>query len=168
MSQNPRFTKNVPVKDKNGNVIKGKNGKPVERDTGIHGTLTDTVTMNNRPASGVQVTESNATTTEIDGAKSNPAIREGQAPTNSNGQFNDDIGYGFATSGSKADNAAIINQLSTEKLTITDVQTLTLTFPSGASCSATSTRVLTNVGSDGDASSHYTLTTTQPVVAAPN
>jgi RHS repeat-associated protein len=166
VEQKPKFTKNVPLKDKDGNVVKGPNGKPVEKDTGIHGTLAGTVTVNGTPAAGVKLTESNAVATVIDGTNTNPHVREGEG-TSPNGQYNDDIGYGFATSG-KADNANIINQLSTEKLTITDTQTLTMTFPSGGTCSATSTRVLTNVGADGNASSHYTLTTTQPVVTPPN
>jgi len=162
VEQKPKFTKNVPLKDKDGNVVKGPNGKPVEKDTGIHGKLAGTVTVNGTPAAGVKLTESNAVTTVIDGTNTNPHVREGEG-TSPNGQYNDDIGYGFATSG-KADNANIIDQLSTEKLTITDTQTLTMAFPSGGTCSATSTRILTNVGSDGNASSHYTLTTTQPVV----
>lgn len=164
--QKPKFTKNVPLKDIHGNVVKGSNGKPVEKDTGIHGTLAGTVTVNGTPAAGVKLTESNTVKTVIDGTNTNPQVREGEG-TSPNGQYHDDIGYGFATSG-KADNANIITQLSTEKLTMTDTQTLTMTFPSGGTCSATSTRVLTNVDSNGDASSHYTLTTTQPIVTTPN
>jgi RHS repeat-associated protein len=168
VDQKPKFTKNVPLKDKDGNVVKGPNGKPLERDTKVDGKLQDKVTVNGRPAAGVQVNETNVLTTVINGKQTNPELRQGEVPNSPNGQFRDDISYGYPTDGSKATNSQIVNQLSTDKTTVTDVQTLTLSnIPGVGTCSATSTRVLTNIGPDGSASSHFTLTTTQPAVTAP-
>jgi len=112
----------------------------------------------------VKVTEKNQQTHTVNGKEIKAELVEGKATTNELGQFGDKIGTFQTTSGTKEDNKAILNELNTDANTITDKQTLTLTLPNGTTCEATSTRTLTNVGTDGKGSAHYTVTTTQPVV----
>jgi hypothetical protein len=68
------------------------------------------------------------------------------------------------TDGTKAGNAQAKKDYSTKSIMAVDVQTLTLTFPKGGVCAATSTRTLTNATPEGP-SSKYRLNTTQPVVS---
>jgi len=163
VTQQPKIEKNTPVQNSDGKVIAHGTGP-----TG--GQLTDTVTVGGKPAEGVQVAEKNALkNTEngvvIPGSKNeNPST----VPTDSNGQFVDNISMQRPAAGTAQGNNAIVNDMSTNVYTSTDKQTLTLTFPSGGTCTATSTRVMTNAGSDGQPSSTYTLRTTQPVVRDPS
>ena len=143
-------------------TIKDINGKVVAKATGVEGQLVDTVKVNGTPTSGVQVTETNQNTDTRNGKPINSTLEEGKGTTNENGQFGDKIGMAQATDGSKATNNSIKQDYQNNVWTSTDKQTLTLTFTGGATCSATSTRTLTNAGGNG-----YTLTTTQPVVTTP-
>ena len=124
--------------------------------------------VNGQSTPGVKVTESNQTTDTKNGKVVSATSVQGKGTTNADGQIGDTLGIYHPTSGSKADNNTIKQDFSKNVWTMTDKQTLTLTFPDGQSCSATSTRTLTNAGSDGSPSSNYTLTTTQPVVTPDN
>ena len=72
-----------------------------------------------------------------------------------------------STDGTKATNNEIKADFSKNTYTLTDKQKLSIKFPGGCTCSATSTRTLTNAGTNGP-SPKYTLTTTQPVVSPDN
>lgn len=48
---------------------------------------------------------------------------------------------------------------------MTDQQKLTLTFPGGQTCTASSTRIITNERPDGTRDSHHEIRSSQPVVA---
>jgi hypothetical protein len=122
------------------------------------------VTSKNKPLADVKVTEKNEQKVTVNGKDQPAKLVEGKATTNQSGQFGDTIGALKSTSGSTADNKSIEHAFATTPFTVTDKQTLTLTLNNGATCEATSTRTLTNVGPDGNASSHFSLTTTQPAV----
>jgi len=160
VDQKPRIVKNVTLKD--------ISGKSVGKATGVQGSLVDTVTVNGKPAASVKVTETNNQKITVNGKQQQAQLLEGKATTNQSGKFSDTIGALKSTSGSKADNKAIEHAFRTTPFTITDKQVLSLTFSNGATCDATSTRTLTNTGTDGKASSHFSLTTTQPVVTGSN
>ena len=154
-----KIVQNVPLKDESGQAA----GKGI----GPQGKLLDTVKVDGKVQGDVQLTETNKNTVTVDGKAQSPTLLEGKATTNKNGQFSDTIGDYAKTSGTKADNKRLAQAWNSAAVTSTDVQTLTLTLPSGGVCTATSTRTLTNVGPDGTISKKFTLTTTQPVVAPP-
>ncbi|MFZ0304505.1 MAG: Ig-like domain repeat protein [Terracidiphilus sp.] len=147
------------------NVQETVNGKPVQL-TGPSGQLTFQVTSKGAPLPGVGVTEQNQKTVTIDG-KQTPAgpTVEGTATSNNEGKWGDVVGRMSVTDGSSKQNDAIVGAYSTNTVSVTDKQTLTLTLPGGAgTCSATDTRTLTNVGPGGTPSGTYTITPTNPTV----
>jgi RHS repeat-associated protein len=155
VAEKPTAVKNETIKDVNGKVI--------AKATGVEGKIVETVKVNGQPAPDVKVTEANQNTDTKNGQQVSSTLAQGKGSTNADGQIGDTIGIYHPTDGSKAANAAIKQDFSGNTWTSTDKQTLTLTLPSGQSCSATSERTLTNAGGNG-----YTLTTTQPVVAPAN
>jgi RHS repeat-associated protein len=163
VTQQPKIEKNTPVMNSDGKVIAHGTGP-----TG--GQLTDTVTVNGKPAEGVGVAEKNVIKNTENGQAIPGSLNENRSavPTDSNGQIVDNITMQQHAAGTAQGNNAIVNDMSTNVYTSTDKQTLTLTFPSGGTCTATSTRVMTNAGADGQPSSTYTLRTTQPVVRDPS
>jgi hypothetical protein len=64
-----------------------------------------------------------------------------------------------------AQDKPLIRLLKTHAVTVTNQSTITFTVPGGSKYSATATRTLTNVGSNGKVNSPYRLTTSQPVVS---
>jgi RHS repeat-associated protein len=163
VTQQPKIEKNTPVENSAGKVIAHGTGP-----TG--GQLTDTVTVNNKPVEGVGVAEKNVIKDTENGKAIPGSLNENRSPvpTDSNGQIVDNISMQLPAAGSAQGNNAIVTDMSTNVYTSTDKQTLTLTFPSGSTCTATSTRVMTNAGPDGKPSATYTLRTTQPVVHDPS
>jgi RHS repeat-associated protein len=159
VEQKPTVVQNQEIKDINGKVI--------AKATGVEGKLVDTVTVNGKAASDVKVTEANQNSDTKNGQPVSSTLAQGKGSTNANGQIGDTIGIYHPTDGTRADNNLIKQDFSSNTWTSTDKQTLTLTLPNGQTCSATSTRTLTNAGPHGP-SSHYTLTTTQPVVTPAN
>jgi len=132
--------------------------------TGVRGTIQDTITQNGKPLSGVVVTEKNESNTMLNGKERNPGgLIEGTAPTNKAGQINDQVGL-MAPARAAEKEKALIQILNTQAVSVTNTNTIIFKTPGGATCSATATRVLTNVGLDGKVSSTYTLSTTQPTV----
>jgi RHS repeat-associated protein len=162
VTKQPTMGTNTPVKDRNGNVIAHGTGP-----TG--GQIKDTVTVNGKPAEGVGVAEKNVIKNTENGQAILGSLNENQSavPTDSNGQIKDDVTM-QQKAGSAEVNKSIVFDMSTNVYTSTDKQTLTLTFPSGGTCTATSTRVMTNASPDGQPSATYTLKTTQPVVHDPS
>jgi hypothetical protein len=128
------------------------------------------VTVNGKPAEGVQVAEKNVLKNTENGVALPSKLIENRSavPTDSNGQIDDYVSMQQHAAGSAQGDNAIVKDMSTNVYTSTDKQTLTLTFPSGGTCTATSTRVMTNAGADGQPSSTYRLRTTQPVVRDPS
>jgi RHS repeat-associated protein len=162
VTQQPKMESNTPVKDSNGKVIAHGTGP-----TG--GQIKDTVTVNGKPVEGVGVAEKNVLKNTENGAAIPGTLNENRSavPTDSNGQIKDDVTM-QQKAGSAEVNKSIVFDMSTNVYTSTDKQTLTLTFPSGGTCTATCTRVMTNAGPNGQPSATYTLKTTQPVVHDPS
>jgi hypothetical protein len=131
--------------------------------TGVRGQIQDTITVNGEPVSGVTVTEANVDTTTLNGQSQNPAVREGSGKTNDAGQVDDLVGL-LAPARTAEQDKGLIKLLNTQAVTVTNTNTIFFSLPSGAKYSATSTRILTNVGSDGKVMSQYTLTVSPPVV----
>ena len=153
--QDPSAKKNVSIQTNDG----------AKNVTGVSGQLVDTVKVDGKAAAGVKVTEQNTQTVVVNGKQQpDPQKAQGADKTDSKGQVNDKVGAWHSAGSTDQANDAIINQFNSSAVTFTDTQTMTLTFPDGTMCDATSTRTLTNVGADGKASSTYELKTTQPVV----
>jgi RHS repeat-associated protein len=160
VTEQPKIEKNTPVENSDGKVIGHGTGP-----TG--GQLTDTVTVNGKPAEGVGVAEKNVVQDTKNGVVQPGSLNENRSavPTDSNGQIVDNISMQKHAAGTAQGDNAIVEDMSTNVYTSTDKQTLTLTnIPGVGTCTATSTRVMTNAGADGQPSSTYTLRTTQPVV----
>jgi hypothetical protein len=163
-TQQPTIEKNTPVQNSDGKVIAHGTGP-----TG--GQLTDAVTVNGKPVEGVGVAEKNVIKDTENGKAIPGSLNENRSavPTDSNGQIVDNISMQRPAAGSAQGNNAMAKDMSTNVYTSTDKQTLTLTnIPGVGTCTATSTRVMTNAGADGQPSSTYTLRTTQPVVHDPS
>ncbi|MFZ0819429.1 MAG: RHS repeat-associated core domain-containing protein, partial [Candidatus Acidiferrales bacterium] len=150
----------------NQNAGKDANGKPV-KGTGVEGTITLTVTVDGKPAVDVKVTEKEQITTTKNGKPEATQTNLGSGRTTPDGQVEDHLNNLHPTDGKKATNTDLKNDFKTNVWTSTDTQTLTLTFNNGQTCSATSTRILTNAGPGDKPAPKYTLTTTQPVVSKP-
>ena len=150
-----------PSIKKNQTVPKADGG--TAKVTSVEGTVTFTVSINGRPSEGVKVTEQNEVTTTRNGKDVASQTANGKQTTNSQGQVTDRVGTSLLTDGSKASNDSNKSDFTKNTWTVTDKQTLTLTLSTGDTCSATSTRTVTNAGANGP-NSNYTLTTTQPVV----
>jgi RHS repeat-associated protein len=155
VDQKPKIVENKTIRD--------AKGKAIGKETGVFGTIMFTVKFDGLPAADVKVTESNQDTDTKNGKIFSSQLIEGYGTTNESGQVGDEIGHYETTDGSKVRNNAIKSDLSNNTYTFSDTQTLTLNFPRGGTCSATSTRVLTNAGPNGP-SLKFTLTTTQPVM----
>ncbi|MGA7785804.1 MAG: RHS repeat-associated core domain-containing protein, partial [Candidatus Acidiferrales bacterium] len=155
--QDAHEVQNKNMKDDKGNPVKG---------TGVEAMITLTVTVDGKPAADVKVTEANQDSTTRNGEKAPTTMIEKSGSTNEVGQVGDTLSNTQKTDGSKEKNKAIKAELNTNVWTSINTQTMTLTFKNGQTCSATSTRTLTNAGKDGNPSK-YTLTTTQPVVSKP-
>lgn len=162
----PTIVQNKTIKGINGKTLKDANGKDVKA-TGVEGGIVFTVTVNGQPAADVKVTETNQDTDTKNGSTISSTLVEGKGSTNADGQIGDKIATYQTTDGSKETNNKIKADFSNNTWTSTDTQTLTLTFPRGGVCSATSTRTLTNAGPNGP-SSKFTITTTKPVVKPDN
>ncbi len=162
VTQQPKIESNTAVKNSDGKVIAHGTGP-----TG--GQIKDTVTVNGKPAEGVGVAEKNVLKNTENGVAQPSTLNENRSavPTDSNGEIVDNVTM-QQIAGSAEVNNSIMFDMSTNVYTSTDEQTLTLTFPSGGTCTATSTRVMTNAGPDGQPSSTYTLRTTQPVLRDPS
>jgi RHS repeat-associated protein len=162
----PTIVQNKTINDVNGKTLKDANGKDVKA-TGVEGGIVFTVTVNGQPAADVKVTETNQNTDTKNGSPISSTLEEGKGSTNADGPIGDKVAMYQTTDGSKETNNKIKADFSNNTWTSTDNQTLTLTFPRGGVCSATSTRTLTNAGPNGP-SSKFTITTTKPVVKPDN
>jgi hypothetical protein len=125
----------------------------------VGGTITDTITANGKPLSNVSVPETNVNTFTVNGNVIHRPTVQGSAATNSAGQLGDTVGA-YAPAGTASQNAALVHALTTNAVTFTNVNTMKFTIRGGATYAVTATRNLTN----GKGGSHYTLTTTRPVV----
>ncbi len=130
--------------------------------TGVRGIIQGTITVNGKTLNNTSIDEDNKTTETVNGKNQPAALIQGPSKTNNAGQYDDTVG--LLAPADPAHDAGVVRALSNNAVTLTDTQTVTFTIPSGAVCSSTSTRILTNIGPDGQFSSNYTLTTTQPVV----
>jgi RHS repeat-associated protein len=151
--------KNEAVKDANGKETKV---------TGVEGTLTYTVKVNNKPASEIKVSESNNASKTKNGQPVATNIIQHDAATNKDGEVGDKVGMFQKSDGTKADTKAIKDDYKNNAWTLQRTQTLTLNLTGGATCTATTTTTLSNAGPNGSVSSQYTLTPTQPVVTSPD
>jgi RHS repeat-associated protein len=134
--------------------------------TGPNADIHFTVSTNGTPTPGVKVTETNQSTTTVGTDTHNGTPVEGQATSNASGGYKDTVGAGMPASAMTP--AAATSAYNSAPVTITDKQTQTLTLPNGCTCTAESTRTVTNVAPGGGISPNgYTLTTTQPVVSTP-
>ena len=133
--------------------------------TGVKGTIQDTITMNRKPLSGVSVEETNTSTVTLNGKIQPTRTIQGSGSTNNAGQLNDTVGL-LAPARTAAQDKPLIRLLKTQAVTLTITNAITFTVPGGSKYSATTTRTLTNVGSNGKVNSHYILRTSQPVVRA--
>jgi len=149
VSETPSAQTNVPA----------GNGKQA---TGVGGRIQDTITEDGKPLPDVKVTETNKNTLTENGQKVPLTTVEGKAKSAGDGTVDDKITLMSVTDGTAKTNAAIMKDLNTNAYTLKSTQTITLGLPSGTTCTCSVTRTLTNVGSSGAGSSHYTLTTAQP------
>ena len=131
--------------------------------TGVRGIIQDTITGNGKPVAGVKVNETDVSKTTVNGVPLNLPPKEGDATTNNAGQVRDVVGL-LAPARSASEDKPLVQALSTQAVRVTNTNTITSTMPNGTRYSATSTRVLTNIGPDGKVMPRYTLTPTQPVV----
>ena len=132
--------------------------------TGVSGKITFTITKDGKPQGNVPATEKNTIVQTNAGEKGTPQTVERAGGTQPNGNMGDTVSMMADTNGSKSTNQAITKSMETNVYTMTDKQTMNFTLSDGTSCSCTETRVLTNADPNGNASSQYTLRTTQPVV----
>jgi hypothetical protein len=131
----------------------------------VRGIIQDTITVNGKPLSGVEVNETNVSTVTVNGKPMFPQEKPGSATTNNAGQINDTVGL-LAPARTAAQDKALTEGLRTQAVTVTNTNTITFAIPGSSKYTATSTRTLTNVGSDGRVGSTYTLSKTDPVVRA--
>ena len=155
VEQKPTTVQNIQIKDINGNNV--------AKATGVEGKIVFTVKVNGTPTAGLQVTETNQGGDTKNDKTVSSTLVQGKGKTNGDGQIGDTIGIYHPTDGQKSTNETIKADFSNNTWTSSDKQTLSVTLPGGCTCSATSTRTLTNASPDGP-SKKYTLTTTQPVV----
>jgi hypothetical protein len=156
VTKQPTFQKNVTEK---------VDGKPTLM-TGPKGEIRFQVTSKGTPLPRVKVAETNKDTLTVNGKQVNSGTPiEGHATSKDQGNFSDEVGRLVPTDGSTKQNDAIIKGFSSAAVSDTDKQTLTLTLPNGGGiCTATDTRTLTNVGTDGKPSANYTITPANPQV----
>jgi RHS repeat-associated protein len=137
------------------------------RGVKISGTLTDTISIGGKPTGNIRVSESDIETNTIKGKPSagNPILGSTKY-TNSEGQFADNITHGISVAGTDGEDNSVMSALSSAAITTTDTQTLSLLLPGGTTCTATSTRVLSNVQPDGKTSAKFTLKPSQQDIQA--
>lgn len=155
--KNPQ--QNVQVSSVNG--VKDKDGVQ-HSGVGPNGTVQEVVTVKGKAAGGVDVTENNQRTKTVGDKTTHPPVKEGEATTKKDGKFLDIIGS--TNNVPQSEVGEVTKEYNNTPVTITDKQTLTLTFKDGTQCSATTTKTLTNVDKDGKASGNYKLTVDQPKV----
>jgi RHS repeat-associated protein len=148
-----------------GKVVQGEKQADGTSVTGVRGIIQDTITVNGKPLSGVEVNETNVSTVTVNGKPMFPQEKPGSATTNNAGQINDTVGL-LAPARTAAQDKALTEGLRTQAVTVTNTNTITFAIPGSSKYTATSTRTLTNVGSDGRVGSTYTLSKTDPVVRA--
>lgn len=121
-----------------------------------------TVSVDKTPAAQVKVSESNQQTDTLNGETvPNAGSIDTKTHSDDDGHYKDTVG----APPTSPEKAQAYNGVA---LTIVDKQTQTLKFPNGCTCTATSTRTLTNTPDGHTISPNgYTLSTTQPVVATP-
>jgi len=130
--------------------------------TGVEASATYKITENGKPLADTPVKEANNTSTTVDSKPvSIPAIH-GPGATDNKGNQKDDLS--LTAPADPAHDNALVKALSTQAVVSTDKQVMTFKTPSGATCSATSERVLTNVGANGKPSGVYSVTAPNPVV----
>jgi RHS repeat-associated protein len=148
-----------------GKIVQGEKQADGTSVTGVRGIIQDTITVNGKPLSGVEVNETNVSTVTVNGKPMFPQEKPGSATTNNAGQINDTVGL-LAPARTAAQDKALTEGLRTQAVTVTNTNTITFAIPGSSKYTATSTRTLTNVGSDGRVGSTYTLSKTDPVVRA--
>jgi RHS repeat-associated protein len=137
-------------------------GEPGKR-TGVEASATYKITENGKALANTTVQESNDTKTTVDGKPLNIPSNHGPGSTDEHGSVKDDLSLTApAQPGAHDDN--LVQGMSTSAFVSTDKQVMTFKTPEGATCSATSERVLTNVGADGKPSGVYSVTAPTPVV----
>ncbi len=153
----------VAEKQKEAKIVvneKQEDGKPV---TGVVAIERYTITAQGQPLDKTLVNEdNNPQTLTVDGKIVPGPTHQGPDSTNNAGQLDDRIS--LTEPANPTHDQVVVNALSNHAVTFTSRQTLTFTIPGGAVCTATSTRILTNIGPDGRGSANYTLIPTQPVV----
>ncbi len=145
-------------------IVQGEKQADGTSVTGVRGTIQDTITVNGKPLSGGAVSETNTSTVTLNGNVQPTRTIEGPASTNNAGQLNDTLGL-LAPARTAAQDKPLIQLLGTQAVTVTNKNTITFTVPGGSRYSATATRTLTNVGSNGRVNPSYTLSTSKPVVS---
>jgi hypothetical protein len=130
----------------------------------VRGTIQDTITVNGKPLSGVAVEETNTSTVTLNGKVQPTRTIEASGSTNNAGQLNDTVGL-LAPARTATQDKPLIQMLKTQAVTVANKNTIAFRVPGGSKYSATATRTLTNVGSNGKVNSSYTLSTSQPVVS---
>ena len=145
-------------------IVQGEKQADGTSVTGVRGTIQDTITVNGKPLSGGAVSETNTSTVTLNGNVQPTRTIEGPASTNNAGQLNDTVGL-LAPARTAAQDKPLIQLLGTQAVTVTNKNTITFTVPGGSRYSATATRTLTNVGSNGRVNPSYTLSTSKPVVS---
>jgi len=149
-------------------VVQNETTDDGRKATGVAGIIEFTVTKTGQPATGVAVTEKNEEKiTRNDKELKSDKTEIGKGDTKAGGKIQDKFGIRLQTDGKNETNRFIKQDLKNNKWSMTGVQVLTLTFPGGLKCSATSTRTITNTGPDG-LQPKYTLTFTQPIVRSAN
>jgi RHS repeat-associated protein len=164
-SDNPNCN-NVKVETQNTDAKIVKNatieGEPGKR-TGVEASATYKITENGKALANTTVQESNESKTTIDGKTLNIPSNHGPGATDDHGNVKDDLSLTAPAQPGVHDNN-LVQGMSTSSFVSTDKQVMTFTTPEGATCSATSERVVTNVGTDGKPSGNYTVTAPTPVV----
>jgi RHS repeat-associated protein len=149
-----------------GKIVQGEKQQDGTSVTGVRGIIQDTIAVNGKPLTGVAVDEKNTSTVTLNGQVQPTGKKEGLTTTTNNaGQLNDTVGL-LAPARTPTQDKPLIQLLKTQAVTVTNKNTITFTVPGGSKYSATATRTLTNVGSNGKVNSSYTLSTSKPVVSA--
>jgi RHS repeat-associated protein len=144
-------------------IVQGETQEDGSVKTGVRAKVQDTITVNGKPLDHGKVDETNVNKVTLNGQAKNLNNEQGPNETNNAGQVNDTVGL-LAPAGTPQEDAPLINILQTGAVTYTNENTITFTTPSGDTCSCTATRTVTNVGSDGKASSNYTIDPGTPTV----
>ena len=146
-------------------VEKPKVGKRTILDgedlVGVSGVVQHTITYDGKPLADIQVHEENTVHSTLNGQTGQEPLRENDAPTDAMGSVLDLIGQ-FRSGGTGKENNEALQFYKFNAFTLTSVNTLTFVIPTGATCTSTTTRTLTN----GVGGANYRLTVSQPTIAS--